>query len=139
MFGRIEKPARIWLTPTTHPEAPPGPSDACIPVPARWLASLQTGDGVRFTDTRNARRLMTVTEVVGHSRWAESLSTGYVAPGLILTAVSKDKPKHRRRGRVGNRRAAAGRVLPPVAGPPDPDAGAGRIDRSVSRSLPCAS
>jgi pyruvate kinase len=98
-FGRVEKPARIWLTPVAHPETPPSFADACIPVAARWLARLQPGDRVRFTDTRDSRRSMNVTGVVGHSRWAESRSTGYVAPGLILTAVTKDKP--RLRARIG--------------------------------------
>jgi len=100
-FGRIEKPARIWLTPIADPPAPPSPADACIPVPGRWLASLEAGDCVRFTDTREARRFMTVTEAVGDSRWAESNRTAYVASGVTLTAVSKEKPPHRRRARVG--------------------------------------
>ena len=101
-FGRTEKPARIWLTPIAHPEAPPCSADACIPVSGRWLASLETGDSVRFTDTRGARRSMAVTEAVGNSRWAEADRTGYIAPGVMLTAVSKDKPARRTRGRVGH-------------------------------------
>ncbi len=100
-FGRIEKPARIWLTPAAHPVAPPVSADACIPVPARWLADLEPGDCICFTDTRDARRSMTVTEIAGNSRWAESRSTGYIAPGMILTAMSKSKSR-RRRGRVGH-------------------------------------
>ena len=100
-FGRIEKPARIWLTPMAHPERPAGAADACLPLPARWLASLEAGDRVRFTDTRGARRSMTVTEAVGHSRWAESKSTAYVAPGVTLTAVSKSHPHRHRRATVG--------------------------------------
>jgi pyruvate kinase len=64
-FGRVEKPARIWRTPVAHPETPPSFADACIPVPARWLARLQPGDRVRFTDTRDSRRSMNVTGVVG--------------------------------------------------------------------------
>ena len=102
LFGRIEKPARIWLTPMAHPETPPCSAAACIPVSGRWLAGLKLGDGVRFTDTRGARRRMTVAEAVGNSRRAESDRTAYVAPGTILTAVSSDKPQLRRRGRVGH-------------------------------------
>ena len=101
-FGRIEKPARIWLTPTAHPEVAPSSDDARIPISGRWLSTLETGDLVRFTDTRGARRSMAVTEVVGNSRWAESDRTAYIAPGMILTAVSKDKPARRKRGRVGH-------------------------------------
>jgi pyruvate kinase len=101
-FGRIETPARIWLTPTAHPEAPPSAADACIPVSGRWLSSLGAGDLIRFTDTRGARRSMEVTEAVGNSRWAEGDRTGYVTPGAILTAVSKDKHGLPRRARVGH-------------------------------------
>jgi pyruvate kinase len=89
-FGRIERLARIWLTPIAHPEAPPSSADACLPVPARWLASLNPGDRIRFTDTRGAQRSMTVTDVAGNSRWAEAGRTAYVAPGVILTAVYRD-------------------------------------------------
>ena len=35
---------------------------------------------------------MAVTEAVGNSRWAEADRTGYITPGVMLTAVSKDKP-----------------------------------------------
>jgi pyruvate kinase len=100
-FGRIEKPARIWLTSGAHPEAPPSPADACVRVSGRWLTGLEPGDCIRFTDTRGARRSMSVTEAVDNSRLAESDRTGYIAPGVILTAVSKKKPGHRRRARIG--------------------------------------
>ena len=100
-FGRVEEPARIWLTPATHPEAPPSSADASIPVSGRWLASLETGDQIRFKDTRGARRAMIITAAAGNSRWAESDRTAYIAQGVTLTAVPKDKPASRKRGRVG--------------------------------------
>src|SRR5208282_2994205 len=37
-FGRVVSPARIWLTPGSQPEHAPAKADACIPVPAEWLA-----------------------------------------------------------------------------------------------------
>jgi pyruvate kinase len=54
-FGRIGKPARIWLTSVAHPEPPPSPADACVRVSGRWLTGLEPGDCIRFTDTRGAR------------------------------------------------------------------------------------
>jgi len=101
-FGRTEKPARIWLTPATHPEVPPNSPNACIPVSGRWLASLAAGDLIRFRDTRGARRVMIVTEAVGNSRWVEADRTAYIAPGMLLTAVPKDQPARHKRGRVGH-------------------------------------
>jgi pyruvate kinase len=44
---------------------------------------------------------MTISEVVGTSRWAESTRTAYLAPGLSLTAAPKDKSAAPRRARVG--------------------------------------
>ncbi len=100
-FGRVVKPARIWLTPQTKPEAPPVNEGVCVPVPGRWLASLSPGDRIRFTDTRGARRSMTVAETVGKSRWAESNKTAYIAAGLLLKAVYYDKAQPRRNARTG--------------------------------------
>lgn len=100
-FGRVVKPARIWLTPQTKPEAPPVNEGVCVPVPERWLASLSPGDRIRFTDTRGARRSMTVAEAVGKSRWAESNKTAYIAAGLLLKAVYHDKAQPRRSARTG--------------------------------------
>lgn len=100
-FGRIEAPARIWLTPMAHPEAPPLAADARVPMPANWLANLHTGDHISYTDTRGAKRSMTVTEEIGRSRWAEARNTGYIAPGVILTAASREDPQLTWRASVG--------------------------------------
>ena len=100
-FGRVVKPARIWLTPQTKPEGSPEPESVCLPVPGRWLASLSTGDRIRLTDTRGARRSLTVGEAVGKNRWAESNKTVYIAPGLVLKAVYQNKEEPRRRARTG--------------------------------------
>ncbi|HKM90337.1 MAG TPA: pyruvate kinase [Candidatus Acidoferrales bacterium] len=85
VFGRVETPARIWLTPADQPETPPAACDAIVPVSAGWLARLKPQDRVRFKDTRGARRAMTITAAVGKSRWAAARQTAYLAPGLILT------------------------------------------------------
>jgi len=100
-LGRIVKPARIWLTPRAKPEASPEHQGACLPVPGRWLATLMPGDRIRFTDTRGAQRFLLITEAAGHSRWAESTHTAYLAPGLTLKAVYKDKTRPRLRARAG--------------------------------------
>ncbi len=93
-FGRLEKAARIWLTPAVHFQKPPFSSDACIPVSGRWLATLEPGDEIQFIDTRGAKRSMTITEAAGDSRCAEAHRTAYFAPGVMLTAVYKDVDKN---------------------------------------------
>jgi pyruvate kinase len=84
--GQVERPARIWLTPGTHPENPPSTPDACLPVPAGWLNGLHPGDEIRLTDARGAKRSMTVSEAAGKSRWAECERTGYLVAGTVLRA-----------------------------------------------------
>jgi pyruvate kinase len=83
-FGRVVSPARIWLTPTSQSERPPAKADACVPVPADWLAQIQPGDRVRFTDSRGASRSLTITGIDGSGRWAECSRTCYIVPGLAL-------------------------------------------------------
>jgi pyruvate kinase len=101
-YGRVTRPARIWLTPAARPEAAPDTADACIPVAQRWLSNLTRGDVVRFTDARGAKRSMKVCEAAaGKSRWAESIQTAYITPGVLLTSKAKDNPRSIRRARAG--------------------------------------
>ena len=83
-LGRVASPARIWLTPSSASEIPPDRTDAVLPVPQAWLSRLKRKDCVRFTDARGASRTMTITAVVGASRWAEAVRTAYIVPGLTL-------------------------------------------------------
>ncbi len=83
-LGRVVSPARIWLTPESAPEAPPDTANAVLPVSGACLARLKRKDSVRFTDARGASRKMTISGVVGHSRWAEAVRTAYIVSGLTL-------------------------------------------------------
>ena len=89
-YGRVESPARIWLTAESNPAAPPSVATAAIPVPGDWLSRVQPGTRIRFTDTRGARRFMTVTTVSGEGRWAEASRTAYLAPDVVLEAVAAE-------------------------------------------------
>ena len=86
-YGRVIFPARIFLTPDHHPQIPSTHADACVPVPANWLAKLEPGDKIKFKDARGASRSIRVTELDGKNRWAESEFTTYLIPGLPLRAV----------------------------------------------------
>ncbi len=107
-LGRVASPARIWLTSSSAPEIPPDRTDAVLPVSRAWLRRLKRKDCVRFTDARGAARAMTITGVVGDSRWAEAVRTAYIVPGLALEV--------RRRARNGAParvwRAQVGGILP---------------------------
>ena len=84
VYGRVTAPARVWLTAETSPQPPPSPADACLPVPAAWLARLRTGERVKFTDARDARRTFTVVDVTDRGCWAEATKTAYIVPGTVL-------------------------------------------------------
>src|SRR4029077_19878304 len=75
--GRVVSPARIWLTPSTQSESAPVGADAVLPVAGSWLAKLDVGDRIRFTDARGAGRSMVVSGREGESRWAEARRTAY--------------------------------------------------------------
>ena len=83
-LGCVEVPARIWLTPASHPEIPPRAAAACLPVAERWLTALVPGDEIQLSDARGAKRSMKVSETAGRSRWAECGRTAYVVPGTVL-------------------------------------------------------
>jgi pyruvate kinase len=110
-YGRVETPARIWLTPESTPEPPPSAANACVPVSGDWLSLLEPSARIRFTDTRGARRFMTVTGVCGGSRWAEASRTAYLAPGLVLEAVPAKGATH---SKDGLQFAAVGPIPPRV-------------------------
>jgi pyruvate kinase len=82
--GRVIAPARIWLTPGDNPTTPSSHADACLPLPTAWLSSLEPGATLRFFDARGASRVLTLTESVEDSRWAESFQTSYVTAGTML-------------------------------------------------------
>jgi pyruvate kinase len=91
VYGRMAAPARIWLTPAHAPEVSPEPADACLPVPTDWLEPTQGGELVTFTDTRGASRSLTITHVVGKSRWATATQTCYVGAGTVLRRRPTDQ------------------------------------------------
>jgi len=93
-FGRVEVPARIWLTPAADPETPPSDASACLPVSERFLSLLDPDTEIRFRDARGSKRSMRVCEASGKSRWAECGQTAYVTEGTELTAKVKHQ-QHR--------------------------------------------
>jgi pyruvate kinase len=102
--GHVVSPARIWLTPDSSPEVPPVQADAVVPVPQPWLARLRLRDRVHFSDAREASRSMTISGVVGKSRWANAGRTAYVFQGMMLEVrkpASKGKSERNQRARVG--------------------------------------
>jgi pyruvate kinase len=84
VHGRVTAPARVWLTPESAPCPPPSPADACLPVPATWLARLRKGERVHVKDARDAKRTFKIVDVTDRGCWAEGTKTAYIVPGAVL-------------------------------------------------------
>lgn len=104
VYGRVNAPARIWLTPEDAPRAPPSPADACLPVPASWLARLRKTDHIGLIDARAARRVWRIVAANTHGAWAQAEQTAYIVPGTVL--------RHRRHGKKRKDRSAHVGALP---------------------------
>ncbi len=95
-FGRVLRPARVWLKSADEPSAAPSAADGSLPVEAHWLAALSDGDEIEFVDARDAQRRMRVVRRVATGVWADLERTAYFIPGQELTLLSSGKC-----GRVG--------------------------------------
>ena len=98
-YGCVTAPARVWLT--ADGSEPPSPADACLPVPAAWLAALRVGGRVQFTDARGARRALAIVDVTDRGCWSEAHQTAYIVPGTVLQRDSTSE-RDECRGLVGD-------------------------------------
>ncbi len=102
VHGRVTAPARLWLTAESASQPPPAAADACLPVPAAWLARLRPGSRVHLADTRQARRTFVVVAVTEHGCWAESTKTAYIVSGTVLRHEQEAGPEVMQEARVGD-------------------------------------
>jgi pyruvate kinase len=86
-LGRIEAPARIWLTPDLAAYPAPLPADASLPLPAGWLATLTEKDSIQLRDARGAARTLKIVGTDGEGRWAQGVRAAYVIPGTKVRIV----------------------------------------------------
>jgi pyruvate kinase len=100
-FGRVTAPARVWLTPTSSPHAPPTPAAACLSVEATWLAHLRPGERVKLTDARGAKRTFAIVDVTDRGCWAEARQTTYVVPGTVLRREPRTRDRDDRESVIG--------------------------------------
>jgi pyruvate kinase len=83
-YGRVTRPARIWLAPLEHAGVEPRPGTVVLPVPGSWLSQLHIGDVIKLFDARDSMRELHVVERVGAGVWCESRQTAYVMPHTAL-------------------------------------------------------
>jgi len=89
VMGRVQSPARVWLTPVEAPEAPPAGA-VSLSVPARLLQQAEPGDVLKLADLRGRKRELVILGQDGASSVAESLKTVYVSEGAACTLQRGD-------------------------------------------------
>ena len=93
-LGRVYRPARLHLRPINSAELMPQ-TDASIGVWDAWLARLELGTSINFSDARGAKRHLLVIQIDGKGAIAESLQTAYLTPETTLTiGGTGGKKKH---------------------------------------------
>jgi pyruvate kinase len=86
-LGQTAAPAQVWLGRASGPVHKH--ADAFLPVEEAWVAQLQEGDRIRFTDTRGRQRQLLVVARKKRGVLAHLLKTSYIATGTQL--VLKDR------------------------------------------------
>jgi pyruvate kinase len=91
-YGRVIRPARVWLTSRDNPRPAPGPAAAILPVAGGWLNELALGHVVKLFDARDSMRELTIVDRTPEGIWAESRQTAYIVPGTMLY-LTRTKPQ----------------------------------------------
>lgn len=86
-LGQIAAPALVWLAAPSVPA--PVTANASLPLPAEWVAQLQEGDKINFTDTRNRKRTLVVFRKEKEGVVAHLLKTAYIATGTTFELASE--------------------------------------------------
>ncbi len=86
-LGCVTTPARIQLHPMDGSCAKQPGTTAEIPLPARFLAGLRSGDQIEFRDARGKTRNLKVEERAEGGWWALSDQTAYVTPGTRVVRL----------------------------------------------------
>jgi len=99
-YGRVIAPARIWLTSDVDRFSPPTPADACLYLRPAWLSGLRIGEKIKFTDSRDAKRSMTVIDITEQGCWAELFLTSYFIRDTLLRQESALLDKNGKRDTI---------------------------------------
>jgi pyruvate kinase len=91
LLGQVISPARVGLFPSDDGDPSQSQTGAVLLVPRDWLANVELGDEVEFSDARRASRKLKVTEKSGAGFWTESRNTTYVTPGTELHLRRADR------------------------------------------------
>lgn len=83
-YGRPYSPYRLGIKGAAQLDDFPG-VDGCIGVDEKWLAHVEVGTQINFSDARGAKRHLLVVELTPWGAVAESLQSAYLTPETVLT------------------------------------------------------
>ncbi len=90
-LGRVTTPAEVWLHSADNPSPSVSGLAPVLPLPARFVNTLRSGDRLEFRDARGKTRSMTVSEQA-EGRWRASCEqTAYVTPGTRIVRRSDSR------------------------------------------------
>ncbi len=90
-LGRVTTPAEVWLHSADNPAPSVSGLAPALPLPARFLNTLRSGDRLEFRDARGKTRSMTIAEQA-EGRWRASCEqTAYVTPGTRIVRRSDSR------------------------------------------------
>ena len=90
-YGRVTRPARVWIGADPSGPCPQGPADAHLYVDHQWLSGIGRGCKIRLIDTRGRRRRLKIIEVTRGGIWVELDRTAYFTNGTVITRSSTHK------------------------------------------------
>ena len=83
-YGRVVRPARVWLTAQHAPRISGESTGVVLPVSGSWLSSLSIGDVIKLFDARGSMRSLEIVARGEGGVWGESHQTAYIVPGTVL-------------------------------------------------------
>jgi len=90
-YGRITKPARVWISDQREKSDRHDHADGILIVDRAWLTGVRRGIKIRFLDTRGRRRQLHVVEVARGGIWAHLSRTAYFTNGTTLVRAGPHK------------------------------------------------
>ncbi len=101
-IGETILPASVWLFAEVKIPNAPKEANACLPLPAAWLAKCKTGDRIQFLDARGAFRRMKIKTVNADGVLATVKKTCYFIPRVALKLERKGAKIKQPTGLVGD-------------------------------------
>lgn len=90
LFGRVTRPALVWLTDMNRPSMPPQPCAAQLMLSRHFISHLEVGSKIAFSDARRTRRSFKVTGIGPGGVWLKLRKTAYLVPETRLTLKGRN-------------------------------------------------